>query len=128
MKKNSEYIGEIIGILMIFIFGLMCFLTSCNKRIVDEYTYVNDPGSMTSYSVEYVYNNRQLDSILCSNKSIELIHSNWLQSSYVDYETNEYYTEYFFYDIDSTGNVHNIYKVRTINDSTYKYTHTIFNK
>lgn len=127
MKTKKENIVELIVLLVIFFIMCAGILCSCKST----YEYTNNPGTGTMLECEYVYNKTQLDSALISDELPLNFTEQWLNSAYVDYETNKPIVQYFYYKLNNYNEVSEIYKIGfdIINDTDtlYNYSHTHVN-
>ena len=131
MKTKKENIVELIVLLVIFFIMCVGVFTSCKTT----YEYTNNPGSATMFNFECVYNRTQLDSALVADELPLNFVEDWLNSAYVDYETNKPIVQYFYYKTNEYNEVSEIYKIDydvIINndettDTLYNYSHTHVN-
>lgn len=128
---RKEIISQLITLLIIMmIVGIGCLL-SCKSY---EYTgeYINNPGTATMMQYEYIYNHHQLDSALTADSLSQNYTKRWIRSTYVDYETHEPITQYFYYKMNEYNEVNKIYKIElniinTSSDTLFRYSRSSVN-
>lgn len=128
---RKEIISQLITLLIIMmIVGIGCLL-SCKSY---EYTgeYINNPGTATMMQYEYIYNHHQLDSALTADSLPQNYTKRWISSTYVDYETHEPITQYFYYKMNEYNEVNKIYKIElniinTSSDTLFRYSRSSVN-
>ena len=112
------------------IVDVVCLLSSKSYEYTNEYT--NNPGTATMMQYEYVYNHRQLDSALTADSLPQNYTKRWIRSTYVDYETHELITQYFYYKMNEYNEVNKIYKIElniinTSSDTLFRYSRSSVN-
>lgn len=132
MNNNKiELIAQLITSLIVLIIVGICCVSSCKS-----YEYTNNPGTATMMQHEYMYNHVQLDSALVADELPQNYTERWVGSTYVDYETHEPITQYFYYKMNEYNEVNKIYKIElnVINniinsspDTLFHYSHSSIN-
>ena len=129
--RRKEIISQLITLLIIMmIVGVGCLLSSKSYEYTNEYT--NNPGTATMMQYEYVYNHHQLDSALTADSLPQNYTKHWIRSTYVDYETHEPITQYFYYKMNEYNEVNRIYKIElniinTSSDTLFRYSRSSVN-
>ena len=129
--RRKEIISQLITLLIIMmIIYVGCLLSSKSYEYTNEYT--NNPGTATMMQYEYVYNHRQLDSALTADSLPQNYTKRWIRSTYVDYETHEPITQYFYYKMNEYNEVNKIYKIElniinTSSDTLFRYSRSSVN-
>ena len=129
--RRKEIISQLITLLIIMmIVDVGCLLSCKSYEYTNEYT--NNPGTATMMQYEYVYNHRQLDSALSADSLPQNYMKRWIRSTYVDYETHEPITQYFYYKMNEYNEVNKIYKIElniinTSSDTMFRYSHSSVN-
>ena len=129
--RRKEIISQLITLLIIMmIVDVGCLLSCKSYEYTNEYT--NNPGTATMMQYEYVYNHRQLDSALTADSLPQNYTKCWIRSTYVDYETHEPITQYFYYKMNEYNEVNKIYKIElniinTSSDTLFRYSHSSVN-
>ena len=129
--RRKEIISQLITLLIIMmIVDVGCLLSCKSYEYTNEYT--NNPGTATMMQYEYVYNHRQLDSALTADSLPQNYMKRWIRSTYVDYETHEPITQYFYYKMNEYNEVNKIYKIElniinTSSDTLFRYSHSSVN-
>ena len=129
--RRKEIISQLITLLIIMmIVDVGCLLSCKSYEYTNEYT--NNPGTATMMQYEYVYNHRQLDSALSADSLPQNYMKRWISSTYVDYETHEPITQYFYYKMNEYNEVNKIYKIElniinTSSDTLFRYSHSSVN-
>ena len=107
-----------------------CLLSRKSYEYTNEYT--NNPGTATMMQYEYVYNHHQLDSALVADSLPQNYKKHWISSTYIDYETHEPITQYFYYKMNEYNEVNKIYKIElniinTSSDTLFRYSRSSVN-
>ena len=129
--RRKEIISQLITLLIIMmIVDVGCLLSCKSYEYTNEYT--NNPGTATMMQYEYVYNHHQLDSALTADSLPQNYMKRWIRSTYVDYETHEPITQYFYYKMNEYNEVNKIYKIElniinTSSDTLFRYSHSSVN-
>ena len=129
--RRKEIISQLITLLIIMmIVGIGCLLSCKSYEYTNEYT--NKPETATMMQYEYVYNHHQLDSALTADSLPQNYMKRWIRSTYVDYETHERITQYFYYKMNEYNEVNKIYKIElniinTSSDTLFRYSHSSVN-
>ena len=128
--RRKEIISQLITLLIMMIVDVGCLLSCKSYEYTNEYT--NNPGTATMMQYEYVYNHRQLDSALTADSLPQNYTKRWIRSTYVDYETHELITQYFYYKMNEYNEVNKIYKIEfniinTSSDTLFRYSHSSVN-
>lgn len=132
MNNNKiELIAQLITSLIVLIIIGICCVSSCKS-----YEYINNPGTASMMQCEYMYNHAQLDSALVADELPQNYKECWIGSTYVDYETHEPITQYFYYKMNEYNEVNKIYKIElniinnivdTSPDTLFRYSHSSIN-
>jgi hypothetical protein len=128
---RKEIISQLITLLIIMmIVGIGCLLSCKSYEYTNE--YINNPGTATMMQYEYVYNHHQLDSALTADSLPQNYKKHWIRSIYVDYETHEPITQYFYYKMNEYNEVNKIYKIElniinTSSDTLFRYSRSSVN-
>ena len=130
--RRKEIISQLITLLIIMmIVDVGCLLSCKSYEYTNEYT--NNPGTATMMQYEYVYNHHQLDSALTADSLPQNYMKRWIRSTYVDYETHERITQYFYYKMNEYNEVNKIYKIElnivknTSSDTLFRYSRSSVN-
>ena len=129
--RRKEIISQLITLLIIMmIVDVGCLLSCKSYEYTNEYT--NNPGTATMMQYEYVYNHRQLDSALTADSLPQNYTKRWIRSTYVDYETHEPITQYFYYNMNEYNDVNKIYKIElhiinSSSDTLFRYSRSSVN-
>lgn len=126
-NNKKEIIAQLITLLILMMIVGICCLSSCKS-----YEYANNPNTATMMQYEYMYNRSQLDSALIADELPQNYTEFWVGSTYIDYETHEPITQYFYYKMNEYNEVNKIYKIElniigTCPDTLFRYSHSSIN-